>query len=1410
MSLVDAFREQSEHRPEKVLFTYLRGGERRGLELTAAELERRARRLAGWLQELAQPGDRVLLRYPTGPDFVIALVACLYAEVIAVPVAGDGDTARHILEDSGAALVLTAEPRAAAGRAAPPAPPIPTFDTRDGPPAAAGEWRPRHSPADRVAYLQYTSGSVSAPRGVMVTHANVLHNLQAIDADFRHDDASVIQSWLPHYHDMGLIYGVLQTVVRGTRCVVMSPGAFVQRPLRWLRAISEHGCTHSGGPNFAYEMCARRVTAEDLASLDLRRWRVAFNGAEPVRSATLRRFAASFGACGFDAGAIHPAYGLAEATLKVTGRPHAGAWRETAFDTAALASRRAIAASTASAASTGAGAAEPTLLVSCGRPVGDTAVQVVDPVSRRAVGQGEMGEVWVSGPSVAAGYWNRPEASREVFAARCQDREGDHLRTGDLGFLYDGELYLAGRLKDIVIVRGRNLFPQDLEALSSQAHPILNRTAVAAFGVGGDEGSEEVVIVQEVVRRAIDRPPAVLAAAIAAIRRAVIERFQVRARIVLAGPSSVPKTSSGKPRRQACRERWLAGRLAAMLMDSASLPVSAAETSGSTVASLLHGGEWGDMEVALLAWLRQEVGGLSEPPAPEAPLDAALPQLGIDSVRCLQLSSRIQATAAAEIGVGELLAAADVGAIWQCILERQSPAAREHLGHAAGAPAAAIPAPLSHAQQAQWLLAELAGAGPTRNISAVIGLAGELSPEVLARCLAEIVRRHEILRTRYDDPPAAGPPGAAAPPPGPLQQVDPPPASVPMAAVAVAGEEELRELARREAARAFDLRRGPVLHLCLARLGSGRHALVVTLHHIAADGPSVSLLVRELAELYAAHLQGREPRLPALTVQYGDYARWQRQDSTADGPPGTGRAYWRDRLAGLDQAPAGTRGGLPAARPGAGEEHRFELGPEPWRRLRQLGRETGTTPFMVLLAGFAALRQRYTGGGEVVVGAPIDQRRRPELTSLIGLFMNLLPYRVDLGREPSVRELLRRVRETALAAYAHQDVPPAEAVRALGGAVPPVAWTLSVHPDPPALASAGVRFSVDEIHVTLAEFELELHLWGCGESLQGLIFYRTGAWEERAAARLATHYCNLLRALAADAGQPVWRLGMLSEAERAQLLAGAAVAGAAPARTLCELFEAQAARRPQATALSCDELCLSYGELNRRANRLGRRLRQLGIDVDGRVGVCLERSAELVVAILGVLKAGAAYVPLEPANPVERLAAMIAGAGVTVVVTTAALRQRVQAAAGGAPLLALDEQRESLAPPGADPAPLDGAYPEPLDGAYPEPLDGANPPPRAQPGSLAYVIHTSGSTGRPKGVMVTHANVARLFTTTEPWYGFGCDDVWLLFHSYAFDFSVWEMWGALLYGGRLAVMPAWGVGLPATLSEVVRREAVTV
>ncbi len=1400
LSLVDTFREQSEHHPEKVLFTYLRGGERRGLELTAAELERRARRLAGWLQELAQPGDRALLRYPTGPDFVIALVACLYAEVIAVPVPGDGDTARHILADSGAALVLTAEPRAAAGRAALPAPPIPTFDTRDGPPAAAGEWRPRHPPADRVAYLQYTSGSVSAPRGVMVTHANVLHNLRAIDADFRHDDASVIQSWLPHYHDMGLIYGILQTVVAGTRCVVMSPGAFVQRPLRWLRAISDHGCTHSGGPNFAYEMCARRVTAGDLASLDLRRWRVAFNGAEPVRSATLRRFVATFGACGFDAGAIHPAYGLAEATLKVAGRPHAGAWRETAFDTAALAGRRAIAASAASSA--GAGGADPTLLVSCGRPVGDTAVQVVDPVRRRAVGQGEMGEVWVSGPSVAAGYWNRPEASREVFAARCQDREGDHLRTGDLGFLHDGELYLAGRLKDIVIVRGRNLFPQDLEALSSQAHPILNRAAVAAFGVGGDEGSEEVVIVQEVVRRAIDQPPAVLAAAIAAIRRAVIERFQVRPRIVLAGQGSVPKTSSGKPRRQACRERWLAGRLAALLMDSASLPVAAAETGGSTVASLLHGGEWGDWEVALLAWLRQEVGRLSEPPAPEAPLDAALPLLGIDSVRCLQLSSRIQATAAAEIGVGELLAAADLGAIWQCILERQSPAASASIGRAAGAPAAANPAPLSHAQQAQWLLAELAGAGPTRNISAVIGLAGELEPAVLARCLAEIVRRHEILRTRYDDPPPAGPPGAAAAPPGPLQQVDPPPASVPMAAAAVAGEAELRELALREAARAFDLRRGPVLHLCLARLGSGGHALLVTLHHIAADGPSVSLLMRELAELYAAHLQGREPRLPALAVQYGDYARWQRQDPAAAGPPGASRAYWRERLAGLDQAPAGTRGGLPAARPGAGAEHRFELGPEPWRRLRQLGRDLGATPFMVLLAGFAALRQRYSGAGEVVVGAPIDQRRRPELAGLIGLFMNLLPYRIDLGREPSVRELLRRVRETALTAYAHQEVPFAEAGRALGGEAPPVAWTLTVHPDPPALESAGVRFSVDEIHVALAEFELELHLWASGESLQGLIFYRAGAWEERAAARLAAHYCNLLRALAADAGQPVWRLGMLSEAERTQLLAGAAVAGAAPARTLCELFEAQAARRPQATALSRDELHLSYGELNRRANRLGRRLRRLGIDVDGRVGVCLERSAELVVTILGILKAGAAYVPLEPANPVERLAAMIAGAGVTVVVTTAALRQRLQAAAGGARLLALDEQRQSLAPPGADPAPLNGAYPAPLDGA--------NPAPRALPGSLAYVIHTSGSTGRPKGVMVTHANVARLFTATEPWYGFGSDDVWLLFHSYAFDFSVWEMWGALLYGGRLAVMPGWGAGLPATLGEVARREAVTV
>jgi acyl-CoA synthetase (AMP-forming)/AMP-acid ligase II len=360
------------------------------------------------------------------------------------------------------------------------------------------EWQRPVLTGDTPAFLQYTSGSTSQPKGVIVSHANLLHNEELIQQAFSQTESSVIVGWLPLYHDMGLIGNVLQTLYVGAQCVLMSPAAFLQSPFRWLQAISYAKATTSGGPNFAYDLCVRKISEEQRAQLDLSSWKVAFNGAEPIRPATLERFTEAFAPCGFNAEAFHPCYGLAEATLFVTGKA-AGSPRAQSFNVAELVKNRVV--------SSGGNGTENKRLVSCGVSFGEQTVVVVNPETRIEADTDEVGEIWVAGPSIAGGYWNQPEATRQTFHAQLAgDTQKKFLRTGDLGFVFDGELYVTGRLKDLIIIRGLNHYPQDIEQTVEQSHAALRPGCGAAFSVE-IEGEEKLVVVQEVqrTRKAVDR-----------------------------------------------------------------------------------------------------------------------------------------------------------------------------------------------------------------------------------------------------------------------------------------------------------------------------------------------------------------------------------------------------------------------------------------------------------------------------------------------------------------------------------------------------------------------------------------------------------------------------------------------------------------------------------------------------------------------------------------------------------------------------------------------------------------------------------------------------------------------------------------------------------------------------------------
>lgn len=548
--------------PDRTAYVFL--DDRDGAtEITFGELDRRARVIAARLQLELAPGDRALLVYPPGLEFISAFFGCLYSDVIAVPatypkprrpmprlnrIALDCDA--HVALST-AATLETLDPDLLSADAAT-SQWIATDELTD---ALADQWEPPGVEGANLAFLQYTSGSTSDPKGVMVSHANLLNNLECIRQSFgigetEEDRASATGVfWLPAYHDMGLIGGILTPLYMGGRSVLMSPTAFLQRPMRWLQAIHEYKATISGAPNFAYDYCARRTNPEDRAGLDLSKWRLAFCGAEPIRAETLQLFAETYAGCGFSPTAFYPCYGLAETTLLAAGPDYRQEPHVLVVNRQALSEHRV-------APECGEPVEMTQRLVGCGLGMPGHKLLIVSPETNTQCEPGVVGEICIQGPSVAQGYWNRTEESAEVFGATIAGQDGSFVRTGDLGFIRNDELYVTGRLKDVIIIRGRNHYPQDIEQSADEAHPAVLMGAAFALG---NEGGEQLVVVHQIDRQYrngdVDQ-------VVGAIRRAIVEQHEVDpAAIVLIRQTSLPVTSSGKVQRSLCRDQYLAGDL---------------------------------------------------------------------------------------------------------------------------------------------------------------------------------------------------------------------------------------------------------------------------------------------------------------------------------------------------------------------------------------------------------------------------------------------------------------------------------------------------------------------------------------------------------------------------------------------------------------------------------------------------------------------------------------------------------------------------------------------------------------------------------------------------------------------------------------------------------------------------------
>ena len=1358
-TLADLFEARVAQAPDALAYGFVSDDLRPATSWTAATLAAKVRALAFALSQRAATGEAVLLVYPAGLEFVRAFWACVWLGLVPVPVSSldaarlrSGLTRlRSIGADARARLVLCDERTLALVRAQGALGADEQWFATDSVADAEGHHRVGSGRAGRdLAYLQYTSGSTTAPRGVMVTHASALANCSGLTAALQPDEHAKVLSWLPHFHDYGLMQGIVCPLFAGVPAFLMSPITFLRHPLRWLEAIDRLAISHSGAPNFAYAACLAALDSRPDWRGDLRSWQHAGCGAEPIQAQIARQFVSRFAEHGLQERAFAPAYGLAEATLLVSVKPPDQAPSTLWVDAHAL-QQRSVHLVDASAP----GARE---LVRCGPPIDGLEVRVIDPDTRRGCEPGTVGELWVRGSSIGAGYLGQSADGGGVFQqALANDPATDWLRTGDLGFVHDGQLVVAGRLKDLLIVNGRNVYPQDIEWTVERACAGLRQGYGAAFAVDGAAG-ERAIVLQEVERRSQSGD---LAAMASAIRAAVAREHDLPLHaVVLLKAGTIARTSSGKIQRGRCRADYLQGRLTPLHVDLQETNISTAQRveSGRTLQVMLEG-----------------IGALTGRPPGMVRADRSAVDNGLDSLAAFRLLDILESRLNLVLSPSLVLGSQSLAEVAQH-LDALGPMPSEHpaAAHEEATPPGGASA-LSWQQQAVWF-ADRIGDHGLYNLAQATRLRGTLDAARLESSLAVLVERHEALRVAVraaDDTVLQFVQEHAMPT---WHRVD---------LASTRAEHRLAELQQRldrMVRQGFDVASAPLLRVALFRLGADDHVLALVVHHMVFDGWSASLLMREWAALY----EGRGSReLGERPGGYLRYVAWQ-QRLLANPSAAAVLHELRDRLAGTPNLD------LPGDRPRPtqptfnGALHRFEIDAACLHEMRAAAAQHKVTLFMLLMAAFQALMGRLSGQDDFAVGTPAAARPNRSFEQTVGLFANTLVLRADLAGQPTFRELLRRVRESALFAYQHQAIPFDRLTSELRrerdlrrNALFQVGLALHSMGDT-RLRLTGLDCEDLPLHHGAARTDLWLAFSERAGVLYGELEYASDLFDAASAQRVAAQFRRLLDAALADPDVPLSRLNLLDDAQRRFVLQHCnATQREHPLQWgLHELFERQAQRSAQVIAVRAGEHTLSYAQLDGRANQLAHHLIGLGVGPETIVGVCLPRSLELSVALLAVLKAGGAYLPLDPELPAQRLAYMLRDAGARIVLTDCASRDVLQQADADTLRLALDEQAGAWA---AQPA--------------------SAPPQRAAPHDTAYVIYTSGSSGEPKAVAVSH----RAMCNHQHW-ALECTALapahrMLQLITIGFDASVLELFTPLLAGATLTMAPP---GMQRDMRELVR------
>ena len=1395
-SLNELFLWRCGREPQALAYAFVRDDLALTEQFTYEEFARKVNILAKGLHRQAAPGSRVLLLFPPGLDIACAFWACVVAGLVPVPAPAPDPLRlkyslprlRSIFHDAAASLVLTATAneaviegltRGTSGGGI-------AWVTLDRLQEPCTEDLSIQAPTVPLAYLQYTSGSTMTPRGVMISHHNVLAQCKGLldIAAIGRDSRSLC--WLPYFHDYGLVHGIIGPFYAGIPAFLMSPFTFLRRPLRWLEAIDRWAITHSGAPNSAYDSCVKALQKQKDWSSNLQRWSVASCGAEPIHPQTIDRFCDAFAPHGFARTAFMPAYGLAESTLVVSSstpneRPLILAVSTERLEADRVETKDVLAEDTRR-------------LVACGRPLPDMQVMVVNPVTLVECGPDEVGELWVSGSSVAEGYWNCPDTTAETFNVAPEGKgSGRYLRTGDLGFLHAGQVFITGRLKDLIILNGRNLYPHDIELAVEGCHAALRSGGCAAFSIEEQE-CERLVIVHEIERLSNVGVEDVATA----LRVVVAERFDVPIwAVVLVRSGAIPRTSSGKIQRQACRKAYLgqslpiiASSVAAFGPGSAEQPVTAAPPGPPT----------GEREVeTYLLRVFAEQAGL---PVDRMNAVTSIVNFGLDSLRTSLIKNRIEQDFGIEVTFTQLFSQWTIRDLALHIVgsrssERNTGGLAEHVtappapfnltGKESGVPTCdgVLHHALSFSQERLWFLEQMQPGSALNHISLAITLTGPFDRDGFARVLEEIVSRHDMLRTSFstDDGRAYQSVGS---------RVVVPILHHSLRDVHVSSiEDEIRRWIREETLVPFDLGTAPLLRVLVLERREDDHVCVITVHRLIADGWSLRLFCKELSALYNVDGGADRSALPPPQSRYQQYAQWQRSWLESS-KCASQLSYWKYQLAHLP--PTLT---LPTDRPRPRVRQflggaRSRMLPEALvKSVEMFCQRQGATKFMMLYAAFTAWLQRCARTEDIIVGSIVANRRFARWEDLFGYLVNTVALRMDLSGIDTAEELLARARHVVAEAYDNQDVPFEHVIGSLNNRSDTGSTSLFnvmiVWEDDPLfdLRLQGLSASHRPVEDVAVEFDLTLLIVNGLQGLELVMLYDRALFDGVTVDRMLGQLEMLLGSLAHEPAVRLAALPLLREAERDRVVVEwNKTAAELPFRScIPDVIDARIAGKLGHKAVVCGEAHLTYGSLQIQARRLAHRICNLTQGRNVLVALCAERSTQSLVGVLGILKAGAAYLPLDPNAPEQRQRLILKDAGASVLVVQRHLRSQLPFV--NERVIELEDAGEAGGDP-VDPASL----------------------PTPELDHLAYVIYTSGSTGRPKGVEVTHRALLHSLAARLKFYEEPVDRCLLTF-PLAFDGSITGIFWTLLHAGTLVIPSEDSYRDPRQLAALISRHQIS-